>query len=281
MKKRGYTLIELLAVIIILSIVSVIAVPRIMDVIGVSKITAYNTSKRNIIESAKLKYLADVNTSKVVEYTVDDLITDGYLKKDIKNPITNESYKETKVIISNEDGKITYDYLEGNTLYDVISILNDKDGVYKMQDEYLFKGTNCNNYVSFDKNIYRILKIDSYRNIYLLKEESIEKINKNDLEEYITSYYNDNYSELIKSNISSIDILNYNDYINSFLENESFVINNNNIWVKVGEENKVISYFNNKYINSNSANVRLVLKIKNSLAVQNGNGTQLNPYILK
>ena len=86
MKNKAYTLIELLSVIVILAIVSAIAVPRIIDVIGMSKINAYNVSKKNIVKSAKLKYLADVNDSLITEYTVDDLITDGYLKKDIKNP---------------------------------------------------------------------------------------------------------------------------------------------------------------------------------------------------
>ena len=278
MKKRGYTLIELLSVVVILAVICAIAIPKTIDVIGATRITAYNTAKGNILDSAKLKYLADINTSKVVEYTVDDLISSGYLKKGIKNPITNENYKDTKVIITNDDNKVTYNYVEGNTLYDIVSNLNDKDGVYKNKDEYIYKGMNANNYISYDGNVYRILKIDSYRNVYLLKNTEKDNVTSDFLEEYINSYYNDNYLEISKENIISLDTLNYNDYLNSFIDNDTYIINNNNIYVKDNESYKVLSSDTNSIMNRNNANVRFVLKIKSSVTIKNGNGTQLKPY---
>ena len=68
--KKGFTLIELLAVILILAVISVIAYPKVIDTIGASRLTAYNVSKSNIVDAAKLKYLADVNSSSITEYTV-------------------------------------------------------------------------------------------------------------------------------------------------------------------------------------------------------------------
>ena len=277
MKNKAYTLIELLSVIVILAIISAIAVPKVIDVIGVARITAYNASKRNIVESAKIKYLADVNNSNVTEYTIDDLITDGYLKKDIKNPLTNEEYKDTKVLITNEDGNIKYEYVEGNTLYDILINLNDKDGVYKSGNNYIYKGINSNNYVSFNGEIYRILKLDSYRNIYLLKDEIKSNIKKENIDEFLVSYLNDNYLEKARENIISLNILNYNDYNNSFINNESFITLNNNIWVKDNNEYKILTLTNN-ILDGNNANIRLVLKMKSSISIKNGNGTQLKPY---
>ena len=278
MKNKAYTLIELLSVIVILAIVSAIAVPRIIDVIGMSKINAYNVSKKNIVKSAKLKYLADVNDSLITEYTVDDLITDGYLKKDIKNPITNDNYKNTKVLITNDGNNINYEYVEGKTLYDIIIDLNDNDGLFKDDNNYIYKGISANNYISFNGEIYRIVKVDSYRNIYLINNEIQNKISKEKIDEYLISYYNDNYSEIIKNNILSVDILNYNDFINSFLDNESFINSNNDIWVKDNNKYKVISNLNNKIIDKNKANAIMVLKIKSSCVIKSGNGSQLNPY---
>ncbi|MBQ9023995.1 MAG: prepilin-type N-terminal cleavage/methylation domain-containing protein [Bacilli bacterium] len=278
MKNKAYTLIELLSVIVILAIVSAIAVPRIIDVIGMSKINAYNVSKKNIVKSAKLKYLADVNDSLITEYTVDDLITDGYLKKDIKNPITNDNYKNTKVLITNDGNNINYEYVEGKTLYDIIIDLNDNDGLFKDDNNYIYKGISANNYISFNGEIYRIVKVDSYRNIYLINNEIQNKISKEKIDEYLISYYNDNYSEIIKNNILSVDILNYNDLINSFLDNETFINSNNDIWVKDNNKYKVISNLNNKIIDKNKANAIMVLKIKSSCVIKSGNGSQLNPY---
>lgn len=279
MNKRAYTLVEILSVIVILAVISAIAYPKIIDVIGSSRLTAYNASKNGIIKSAKIKYLSDVNNSKVIEYTVDDLIDDGYLKKDIKNPITNEKYDNTKVIITNENDKISYSYVEGKTLFDLINTKNDKDGLYEENEVLLYKGINSKNYVSFNGEIYRIIKCDKYRNIYILKDTK-KNVNKSDITDYVNSYYNDNYSEIMKDNIVSYNLLDYSDYINSFLNKESFITINNDIFIKNNNDYKVLSYLSNELIQKENANILLVIKIKNSLTVQSGSGTQLDPYII-
>ena len=281
MKNRAYTLIELLSVVVILAIIGAIAVPKVLETIGISKLTAYNVAKNNIVSSAKIKYLADVNNSKTTQYTVDDLIEGGYLKKDIKNPITNKKYEDTKIIITNENGNIKYDYVEGNTLYDIISNLNDKDGLYKQNNTYIYKGNNVNNYLSYDGKVYRILKVDEYGKIYLLLDEMSDIISDTNIEGYINSYYNDNYLENSKNNIISIDMLKYSDYINSYIDDETYININNDIWLKDNKNYKVLSYLTNQLTDKKSARAKLVIKMKNSLAVKDGNGTQLNPYIIE
>ena len=276
--KKGFTLIEVLSVIVILSVICAIAYPKIIDVIESSRISAYNSAKGNIIESAKLKYLADINNAKITEYTVDDLIASGYLSKNTKNPITSKNYENTKVVITNDNGKVSYSYIDSKTLYDVIS---KKDGIYKNNEDYIFKGSNAYNYISFNEEIYRILKIDELRNVYIIKDEDKTTINKNNIDEYITSYYNDNYAQEIKSKIISFEVLDYEDYINSYIKDDTFIINNNDIWVKYLDEYKSLSYIKNELNNKENANIRLVLKLKNDITIIGGEGTQLNPYLIK
>lgn len=280
MNKKAFTLIELLSVIVILSVISAIAYPKIIDIISVSKITAYNTAKSNIINSAKLRYLADVNSSAVTEYTVDDLITSKYLKEDIKNPITNEKYENTKVVITKEDGNISYDYIQGNSAYDVISKKSEKDGLYKEKDNYVYKGIDSKNYISFNGEIYRIIKMDSYRHLYILKEEDSNLINKSNLENYIKTYYNDNYSKVIKNSISSFDILDYSDYVSSFINNDTYIENKNNIWVKHNNNYKSLSYINSNLIIEENSTIRFVIKLNNNLVITDGKGTMIDPYII-
>lgn len=277
--KKGFTLIELLSVVVILSVISVIAYPKIVDVIGTTKINAYNIAKSNIIESAKIKYAADVNSAKTIEYTVDDLISEGYLKNDIKNPITNKKYENTKILITNKDGKVTFKYISGDSLFDIVKSLDENYGVYKENDSYIYKGMNVSNYISLNGEIYRLLKIDDYMNAYLLKEESFS-VKKENIDSFINSYYNDNYSQLIKENIVSLNILNYKDYKDSYIQNETYIENNEDIWVKNGKDIKALSYLTNELIDTEEANVKLVLKLKNSMTIIRGNGTQLDPYIL-
>lgn len=276
--KKAYTLIELLAVIAILAIITAIAYPRVIDVIGSSKIKAYDVSKKNIIESAKLKYLADANGSKVTEYLVADLISDGYIGKDTKNPLTNEDYEKERVIITNNNGEIKLEYVDGDTLYNLISTKGSEDGLYKENNTYLYKGSNSKNYISFNGEIYRILKIDEYRNVYLLKDENDKSLNKKEIDNYISCYYNDNYSEKVKNNISDVILLDYKMYLDSYNGNNTFIINNDNIWVN-DNEYKVLD-LTDKLTNLNSANIRLVIKLNNNVPIIGGDGSQLSPYIV-
>ena len=195
MSKKAFTMVELLAVIIILGIISSIAYPKIINVIGNSRLTAYNVSKKNIVDSAKLKYLADVNSSIVTEYTVPDLVKDGYIKDSAKNPLTDQEYdKNTKVLITNDNGDISYNYVEGNTIYDLLKNKNNNSNVYNENDEFVYKGKNAQNYVVFNGDIYRIIKVDKFRHTYLIRETN-DVINKNDIENYVNYYNNDNFSE--------------------------------------------------------------------------------------
>ena len=57
MKKNAFTLIELLAVIVILAVILVISIPRILDVIDVSKKDSFKTSAQLIADSAEKKYV--------------------------------------------------------------------------------------------------------------------------------------------------------------------------------------------------------------------------------
>ena len=278
--KKGFTLIELLAVIMILSVISVIAYPKVIDTIGASRLTAYNVSKSNIVDAAKLKYLADVNSTSITEYTVQDLIDTGYIKKGTKNPLTDEDYdNNTKVLITNNKGVVRYEYVEGKTLYDYVSTKSEKENVYKVNNEFVYKGKDSLNYVSFNKDVYRLVKVDMYRCAYLVKETD-EKIDKQNIEEYEKSYTNDNFDEEVRNKLfSDASIISLELYNQTILNNSSYINMDNNDWIKDNNEYKVMT-MNNEFTNVDSAKTYIVLKLNGNVTVSGGNGTQLKPYIL-
>ena len=49
MNRKGFTLIELIAVIVMISLIMVIVVPNILDIVSESKETSYNTLVKNIL----------------------------------------------------------------------------------------------------------------------------------------------------------------------------------------------------------------------------------------
>ncbi len=278
--KKGFTLIELLAVIAILAIISVIAYPKVIDTIGASRLTAYNVSKSNIVDAAKLKYLADVNSTSITEYTVQDLIDTGYIKKGTKNPLTDEEYdNNTKVLITNNNGVIKYEYIEGKTLYDYVSTKSEKENVYKVNNEFIYKGKDSLNYVSFNKEIYRLVKVDMYRCAYLVKETD-EKIDKQNIAEYEKSYTNDNFDEEVRNKLfSDASIISLELYNQTILNNASYINMDNNDWIKDNNEYKVMT-MNNEFTSVDSAKTYIVLKLNGNVTVSGGNGTQLKPYVL-
>ena len=277
--KKGFTLIELLAVIMILSVISVIAYPKVIDTIGASRLTAYNVSKSNIVDAAKLKYLADVNSTSITEYTVQDLMDTGYIKKGTKNPLTDEDYdNNTKVLITNNNGVVRYEYVEGKTLYDYVSTKSEKENVYKVNNEFVYKGKDSLNYVSFNKEIYRLVKVDMYRCAYLVKETD-EKIDKQNIEEYEKSYTNDNFDEVRNKLFSDASIISLELYNQTILNNSSYINMDNNDWIKDNNEYKVMT-MNNEFTSVDSAKTYIVLKLNGNVTVSGGNGTQLKPYIL-
>ena len=62
--KRGFTLVELLAMLVILGILMVVAIPNITGILGNQKVNALKSDAMNIIETAKVKIAKDTSVAK-------------------------------------------------------------------------------------------------------------------------------------------------------------------------------------------------------------------------
>ena len=71
MKKKGFTLVELLAVIVVLAIIALIAVPVVINIIKSAQRGAFKSSAYGILESAKIYYLSGKVQSKDVLSRID------------------------------------------------------------------------------------------------------------------------------------------------------------------------------------------------------------------
>ncbi|WP_066257929.1 prepilin-type N-terminal cleavage/methylation domain-containing protein [Neobacillus drentensis] len=126
-EQKGMTLIELLAVIVILAIISAIAIPSILGLINNSKKDAHVANAQQMINSAKLAYSGDKDIQDDVTGGIKDatdpagavitlktLVDDQYLEE-MEDP-DGGSYKDTSaVVIVNTSGKLTYMvYLDGS-----------------------------------------------------------------------------------------------------------------------------------------------------------------------
>ena len=122
MKKRNaFTLIELLAVIVILAVILVISIPRILDVIETSKKDSFKTSAQIIADSAEKKYVENKLNN------IDEVITCESVTK-----LSKEDYEYCFVKIDNEgNAKVT---IEGKGKFKDLAICNGTKTSVELND---------------------------------------------------------------------------------------------------------------------------------------------------
>lgn len=123
MKKKGFTLVELLAVIILLGLLTFVVVPSVIGFIKEAKEKSYQQQLSNLKESA-IRYVSDhtdvideIEKDGKYSISVNDLITNGYVRKTkdgkIYNPINKEEINGCFVVENSEQyNQLTYTYME-------------------------------------------------------------------------------------------------------------------------------------------------------------------------
>lgn len=137
MKKKGFTLVELLGVMTVLGIIALLIIPAVEKTISNSKKKGLENQKNTIISGAK-SWMTDnkelVEDDEVI-VTVGDLKQEGYLEFNIKNPITNKCISNnTEVLITIEGKKYKYkingSIIDGED--DECGTINAKPNLYLM-----------------------------------------------------------------------------------------------------------------------------------------------------
>ena len=100
MAHKGFTLVELLAVIVILAVVAIVTVPIIFNVLNDSQEGINKSQEKNIIESAK-KYVIDKPFTEETDIIcVYELIKGGYIdNKALIDPVTKEEFNDACVVV--------------------------------------------------------------------------------------------------------------------------------------------------------------------------------------
>lgn len=99
--EKGFTLVELLAVIAILAIILAIAIPSIGNVISDSEEKAHDANMKLFENAARLAYVSGEFTEDTV--TLGELRDNGYLEEIPEDPTTDQEYEATKTV-TNVDG---------------------------------------------------------------------------------------------------------------------------------------------------------------------------------
>ena len=103
---RGFTLVELIAVITLLSAIILVTVPVIINTIKKNDLKLSENFENSLKQAAEFYvernrdiFPALNNIGGNIEIPTEDLVKAGYLKQDLENPIDNSSVLKYKVII--------------------------------------------------------------------------------------------------------------------------------------------------------------------------------------
>ena len=195
MKKNAFTLVELLAVIAILTIIMVISVPQLITSLKNKKTDALEKTKDLLISAAR-NYVIDYELKVPTSISIETLCKNDYLECPIKNPIDNSNLNG---YVNVDDNKVyvysdTRDYI---TIRDyIIELYNNeetriRDGLKKdnTPDQNIrYYGSDPNNYVSFNNELWRIIGVFG-NNVKLVRKDSLGELSWDSSESSVNGGY--------------------------------------------------------------------------------------------
>ena len=209
-KRNAFTLIELLAVIVILAVILVISIPRILDVIETSKKDSFKNAAQLIADSAEKKKVSDKLLGKDEEITCKDVAkindedyasctisfdSEGNAKVSITGKgkfdglkITNGTKEnaEVKEITKPTYGITAVEYI--TNLYDYDDISNNLKRDNTKDQNIRYYGSDPNNYVSFNNELWRIIGVFG-NNVKLIRNEKLGELSWDSSESSVNDGY--------------------------------------------------------------------------------------------
>lgn len=193
-------------------------------------------------------------------------------------------------------------------------VVSENDGLYILNGDFVFKGNEVNNYVSYNDKKWRIIRINRNGSVKLVSEDSLTEMafdssdnsyEKSDVYNYIkennsikenvlekTIVCLDNIDDINKITCDNtineyVSLLSVGDYANSInaSSGKSFISNAKNIWLSSKTSDGSVWNVANGILKVADANnkysVKVTILLKDTAHSISGTGTEKDPYVVK
>ena len=116
MNRKGFTLIELIAILGVIAIIILVSAPNIINQISKTRKNSYDNFVSDLclaseayLNHSKIEAAKDLkNSGDSINLSIADLMNSGYVKSNIKNPNTEKKLEETDTITVTLTSDMTY-----------------------------------------------------------------------------------------------------------------------------------------------------------------------------
>ena len=158
------------------------------------RVYSYNEIEKILIQKTKTAYGKSSNLPSLnqkIDISIEELVNKGLVKTMSEYTQDETTSCSAKVTIYNNNGYYLYEpnincgeKYKTKTLQETLikdSLVESGNGLYKVDNEYVFKGDNVNNYIKLNDVLYRIISINSDGSVRLME-------NKKNSEDSMTSW---------------------------------------------------------------------------------------------
>ena len=179
MKKNGFTLIEMLCVIIIVSVIALILIPVVSKTVDEGKKQVYNNLIDKMISATSDWMIKNTDLlpsdGESISITLGMLQSEGYISTDLKNPNTDKLFPADMVInisyvkSNRNNPKLTNGKYKGD--YSIVVDVNSGTEIKDIDDEYTVVELGAS-----DNDVDTIIYKDKENNDITLREYSLQFI---------------------------------------------------------------------------------------------------------
>ena len=319
MKKNGFTMVELIAVIVIMTLILLIVFPSINSTIKNSEEKKKQETLNNIYMAAENYLLANYDNYKIdnigdtTYIYITDLINNNYMSIDTLNPNNDSSFsnKDVVKITRQDNGTFSYELDYIKTLIEILLEQYDSSKTTGLlrdsvnENIYYYKGTNeevANNFLWYGGHQWRILEFDTSANtLTLITQQPLTAIQPASAvwtteEEYNNSYINtwlndyfwnsldSSIQRNIKDNIFNIGIYGQTaeeQNVSEITTTKKVGLLDANQYIRAGSTNSFLDIKNYWWIGNryDSSYISMIRETGNFYRAQQINGYGIRPII--